>query len=183
VKKFILLLLFCSGSFDLYSNSFDLLINQNLSRWKQAVQNITIVAAVKKQNSQQIKTSEINRVDELWKKSNTITEFMKPILENVCAKKLQEVKKQFSYMAEIFIMDNQGALVCASDRTSDYWQGDEDKWTKTFNEKKDFIDQVNFDESTQSYLIQVSFPLYDRFKKVVGVATLGINPENLRKTE
>lgn len=34
--------------------------------------------------------------------------------------------------AEIFVMDNQGANVAMSDKTSDYWQGDEDKFVRSF---------------------------------------------------
>src|SRR4051812_32471527 len=36
-------------------------------------------------------------------------------------------------IVEIFIMDNKGLNVAQTDPTSDYMQGDEDKWQKTFS--------------------------------------------------
>ncbi len=35
-------------------------------------------------------------------------------------------------MTEVFVMDARGLNVAASDVTSDYWQGDEEKFSETF---------------------------------------------------
>ena len=35
-------------------------------------------------------------------------------------------------------MNNRGTLVCSAAETTDYWQGDEPKWQKTYVEGKDF---------------------------------------------
>jgi hypothetical protein len=79
-------------------------------------------------------------------------------------------------------MDNQGANVAMSDKTSDYWQGDEAKFTKSYNGGKGniFVDEVKFDNSTQAYLVQVSVPVKDG-DKVIGAITLGINVDKFGK--
>jgi len=75
-------------------------------------------------------------------------------------KKHQEVRP---YFEEIFVMDNQGANVCMSDKTSDYWQGDEDKFTESYKGGSGAVhlSDVKFDESFPSYTVQVSVPVKD----------------------
>lgn len=81
---------------------------------------------------------------------------------------------------EIFVMDALGLNVAASDVTSDYWQGDEDKYTKTFGVGSGamFVDAIEFDESAQSYQGQISISLTDPASgQVVGAMTIGLNAE------
>lgn len=84
------------------------------------------------------------------------------------------------YYAEIFVMDNQGANVAMTDKTSDYWQGDEAKFKKSFNDGAGavFVDDVEFDDSAQAYLVQVSVPVKDG-DKVIGAITFGIDVEKV----
>ncbi len=75
-------------------------------------------------------------------------------------------------------MDNQGALVCATEKTSDDWQGDEPKWIKAFNNGHGttFIDRPRFDSSAHEYLAQISVPIIDA-GKTIGVITAGVLPK------
>jgi hypothetical protein len=77
-------------------------------------------------------------------------------------------------------MDNQGANVCMTDKTSDYWQGDEAKFKNSYNGGKGsiFVDDVEFDDSAQMYVSQVSVPVIDD-GKVIGAITFGVDVENL----
>jgi hypothetical protein len=85
------------------------------------------------------------------------------------------------YFDEIFVMDNQGANVAMTDKTSDYWQGDEAKFIKSFNGGHGaiFVDQVKFDDSSQAYLAQVSVPVWDG-DKVIGAITFGIDVDKVQ---
>lgn len=85
-------------------------------------------------------------------------------------------------ITEVFAMDARGLNVAASGITSDYWQGDEDKFAKTFPDGPGavFVDQVEFDESSQSYLVQVSLTLTDPATgQPIGAVTVGLNAESL----
>ena len=42
--------------------------------------------------------------------------------QGACAERLRALIKEDSFVVEAFLMDAQGALVCASRETSDYWQ-------------------------------------------------------------
>jgi hypothetical protein len=79
-------------------------------------------------------------------------------------------------------MDDKGLNVGQSDVTSDYWQGDEPKWQKTFKVGPDtvFVDKVEKDESSEQLQIQVSVSIKDpETGKVIGAVTLGINVDQL----
>lgn len=85
-------------------------------------------------------------------------------------------------ITEVFIMDNLGLNVAQSDPTSDYWQGDEAKWQKTFAAGPDavFVDGIEQDESTQSMQSQISFSIVDPASgRVIGAATVGIDVDAL----
>ncbi|MFT6910604.1 MAG: hypothetical protein ACJAS1_007337 [Oleiphilaceae bacterium] len=46
------------------------------------------------------------------------------IMQSSAAKRLLELEKSQAYFFEVFLMDNQGANVAMTNKTSDYWQGD-----------------------------------------------------------
>ena len=81
---------------------------------------------------------------------------------------------------ETRVRDNQGALVGATQRTTDYWQGDEAKWTRTFNGGNGtlFIDRPKLDESAKVRLAQISLPVVEN-GKTIGVITVGVNIDRL----
>jgi hypothetical protein len=69
-------------------------------------------------------------------------------------------------------MDQHGANVCVSRETSDYWQGDEDKWKKPFVEgRAAFVDEPAFDASSATYAVQLSVPVSENGKRI-GALTL-----------
>lgn len=139
-----------------------------------------IIAAVKEQNAKNMTLDSIKEMDEKWKKTPGIADFMKPLMETGCASNLKQIQTMNPFYAEIFVMDNQGANVCQTDKTSDYWQGDEAKFQKSFNNGNGavFVDEVEFDDSTQSYISQVSVPVMEN-GKAIGAITFGIDIDKL----
>lgn len=140
-----------------------------------------IVAAVKKANAQTKTLDQIKQKDEVWRNTPGIDDFMKGLLQNECAKHIRNLQNSHDYYMEIFVMDNQGANVAMTDKTSDYWQGDEDKFIKSFNQGKGavFVDQVEFDDSSQAYLVQVSVPVMDGGASI-GAITFGIDVDKVQ---
>lgn len=83
-------------------------------------------------------------------------------------------------ITEIFVMDNRGLNVGQSDVTSDYWQGDEAKWQKSFGAGELHIDEAERDESTQLLQSQASLPIrHPRTRATIGAITVGINLDAL----
>jgi len=141
-----------------------------------------IVGAVKAENAKGKSLDQIKELDKKWMATPGIADYMKTLMDNECGKYLRKVQASAPYYAEIFVMDNQGANVAMSDKTSDYWQGDEAKFIKSYNGGKGdiFVDDVKFDNSTQAYLAQVSVPVKDG-DKVIGAITFGINVDKFGK--
>jgi hypothetical protein len=140
-----------------------------------------IVKAVREENAKGKTLAQIKEKDKEWIKTAGIVGYMKALMESDCGKHLREIQKSAPYYAEIFVMDNQGANVAMTDKTSDYWQGDEAKFQKSYNGGAGavFIDDVEFDDSTQAYLVQVSVPVKDG-GKVIGAITIGIDVDKVK---
>jgi hypothetical protein len=115
-------------------------------------------------------------MDEKWKATRGVTDFMQALMDSHCGKHLRGIQAVSFQYAEIFAMDNQGANVCMTDKTSDYWQGDEAKFKESYKDGQGavFVDEVEFDDSTQAYLVQVSVPVKDG-AEVIGAITIGID--------
>ncbi|MBB4238139.1 hypothetical protein [Rhizobium esperanzae] len=79
-------------------------------------------------------------------------------------------------IVEFFVTDSHGLNVGQSTITTDYWQGDEEKYLKTFanGSREIFIDRAERNETTQMLETQASFVVLDEEEKPIGVATVTI---------
>jgi hypothetical protein len=145
--------------------------------------NPVVVEAVKEANNKPARTiSEIIQMDKKWVEGTFDREWVNELQDNPCAVYLKQLQNQKSrgknLYSEIFVMDKQGCIVAESEKTSDYWQGDEDKFVRAFADGKGmiFIDEADYDESTKTPLIQVSVPVLDPdTEEAIGVMTIGLN--------
>ena len=133
----------------------------------------TIVAAVKAQNAKHVPLATIKSLDAQWIAGKAAA-LVKEKTTGACADYLRKLATGSAYQ-EIFVMDDQGAIVCTNEVTSDYWQGDEAKWQRAFNEGKGnvFIDRPRYDESAKRNLAQISVPVMDN-GKAIGAITIGV---------
>lgn len=140
-----------------------------------------IIKAVKAENAKGKTLDQIKKKDKKWKDTAGIADYMKALMDSECGKHIAGIQKSEQFYAEIFVMDNQGANVAMTDKTSDYWQGDEAKFQKSFNSGSGavFVDDVEFDDSTQAYLVQVSVPVKDG-DTVIGAITFGIDVDKIQ---
>lgn len=146
-----------------------------------------VIAAIKAQNKAhaKLKQEDIDRLDKQWRSETKTGE--RPLIDKVLGNSLSAYLKKVKADAkglytEIFVMDNKGLNVGQSDVTSDYWQGDEAKWKKTYLVGPDalFIDKVKYDESSQQFQVQANLAITDpETKKVIGAVTVGIRMSGL----
>ena len=141
----------------------------------------TIVEAVKAQNANGQTVAQAKEMDKKWKETPGVADFMKAEIDSKCGKRLQEIRKSESYFEELFVMDHQGSNVCITNKTTNYWRGEHDKFTKAYNGGKGgvYVGDLKFDDSSQSYLVQVSVPVKDG-DKAIGTITFGINPDRIK---
>ena len=130
-----------------------------------------IHAAVVASNAVAETPEQIRRRDAIWI-ANPRDPLRQTIVRAPCSGKVRELVKDDALIVEAFVMNDRGTLVCSIAETSDYWQGDEPKWQKTYLEGKDaFVEEPAFDVSSGKYAIQVSVPVSDAGKRI-GAVTL-----------
>ncbi len=155
---------------------------------KNAFNDPAILDAVKAQNERHaaLGQPDIDTLDKQWRAEAKTGKgaLIDRVLANEVSQRLKAFKESGQGLyTEIFVMDNRGLNVGQSDVTSDYWQGDESKWQKTFGTGAEsvFVDEVEFDESTQTYQSQVSITLLDpATRAAIGAVTIGVNVEALQ---
>ena len=142
-----------------------------------------VVNSVKAQNTRTaaLSQADVDSLDKQWRAETKAS--TKPLIDETLGNPLSAYLKQVKndgggLYTEIFVMDNKGLNVGQSDVTSDYWQGDEAKWRKTFlvGAGTVHVGEVEFDESSQTYQSQVSMPIVDpATSTVIGAVTIGVD--------
>ncbi len=137
--------------------------------------NPVVIRAVRDQNTSGLTLPEIKRRDDEWKSTKDLTAFKRELQQNSAGKFLKRQVERSTSFNEAFLTDNQGANVAAFPATSDYWQGDEEKWTASFHNGNGilFIGPLETDQSTQTLAVQVSAPVFDR-GRTIGVLVVGV---------
>lgn len=135
-----------------------------------------ILHAVRKQNHESLSPAKIKAIDAEWMLPNGRTAFKKSLQENAVGRYFQSlIDFNESIYSEAFLTDRRGANVAAYPTTTDFWQGDEEKWIASFSEGSGeiYVGNVAFDESTQATAVQISVPVMDE-GRAIGVLIVGV---------
>lgn len=164
-----------AGDYDTQARS---LADEQIKGW---VNNATVIDAIKAQNEKHagLSESDIDALDKKWRAGDVM--LIDGVLKSDISDYLKKVQNDSEGLyTEIFVMDNKGLNVGQSDKTSDYWQGDESKWQETYLVGSDaiHISDVEEDESSQIFQMQISLPVVDA-GHVIGAVTVGVNAEML----
>ncbi|SEH07458.1 PDC sensor domain-containing protein [Candidatus Venteria ishoeyi] len=136
----------------------------------------TFVLAVQTQNTLQTSLTSIKQQDTTWRNTPGIDSFMWDLMRNDCALILFNLQQIYPFISEAFVMDQQGALVCLTYKTTDYWQGDEAKFTESYRNGQGAIyySDAKYDLSTDEIMIQISVPVMSE-TDAIGVIMFGIS--------
>ncbi len=125
------------------------------------------------ENSNEEIIKEINRIEKIWPQLSERNPILKDILTNELSAYLKEYKKlEKEEYAEIFITDVKGALIAATNKTTDYFQADEKWWEESYNNGRGgiYLSDVNYDESAKVFALNFCLPIMDKSnKKVIGI--------------
>lgn len=127
--------------------------------------------------------ADILTIDQQWQVAEPL--FPSDEARNIAARPLSRFlaswqSLQDGKVTEVLVMDAQGALVAMSQLTSDYWQGDEDKFRQVASKPDDtlYIGPVRFDASSRHFQVIASRPLRDgRSNDLIGVVAIGLDIE------
>lgn len=138
-----------------------------------------VVRAVRLQNVSGLTAEQIAAIDEAWIEGGADSR-VKSILENLCSQRLRSLRSTEPAYKEIFAADARGANVCMSQRTTDFFQGDEAKWKKAFNggAGQISIQLPDYDLSVQGVVAHISLPIFSE-GQTIGVLMVGVDPQLL----
>jgi GAF domain-containing protein/HAMP domain-containing protein len=100
-------------------------------------------------------------IDQQWQAALGNNSLIQSRLNNELAIELGEFRDHFPGHIELFVTDKYGALVAATNRTSDFYQADEAWWQAAFNNGRgaNYIGQPEFDQSARKYAFIIAVPL------------------------
>ena len=144
-----------------------------------------IIQALRAQNAETagLTQADIDALDQDWRAQ--VGQVDQPLITAVTSRDAslhlrQNVDAAQGRITEVFVMDARGLNVATSAVTSDYWQGDEAKFTQTYpmGAGAMHVSEVEYDESTQTYQAQVSLSIADpQSGEVIGAVTFGVNAQ------
>ncbi|GAA0285061.1 hypothetical protein [Rhodovulum strictum] len=168
-----------AGEFDAQLTAY---LDSNVRAWATAP---IIIDAIKAQNAHTsgYDQARIDELDLAWRAQ--VGQADSPLIAPMLASPVSEYLREQSaasggQVTEIILMDAQGLNVAVSEVTSDYWQGDEEKHSHTYGMGPDAIHfgEIEFDESTQRYQVQISFTINDpETGTPIGAMTVGVDGE------
>lgn len=129
--------------------------------------------------------AKIDELDKQWRAE--VGAAAHPLIDQVMSSSASAKAKSWcegagGVVTEIILMDNKGLNVGICDPTSDYWQGDEAKFQKSFGMGAGavFVDEVEQDSSTQKFQVQASMTVVDPATgQPIGAVTVGLDAEGL----
>jgi len=152
------------------------ILDKEVVRLQAIAANPILVNAVKEQNTEGLRLPEIQQRDAIWRGSDDKAPLKSTMLSNPASQYLRQlITHQGRLYSEAFITDNQGANVATYPLTSDYWQGDENKWSSSYNMGSGivFINGIEMDESTNTQAAQISVPILNE-GATIGVMVVGV---------
>ncbi len=156
---------------------------------RESIETEIVRVSVDAQNSrlQKLPQDQIDALDKQWRAERESDD--KPLiaatLSNPLSVYLVRLQgKSLGLYAEIFVMDQNGLNVGQSSITSDFWQGDEAKFQKTYDVSSDalFIDEPEWDDAAKIWRGQVSFTLTEADSTTpIGAVTMEVNLTELQR--
>ena len=117
--------------------------------------------------------AEIDRLDQQWRAADAGNNDDDPLvysrLYNPVADRLRDFRTILPDNVEVFITDKYGALVAATNRTSDYNQADEEWWQASYNNGQGatYVGPLEYDESSKTYASNLAVPMYGADNKTI----------------
>ena len=133
-----------------------------------------------------IRQDKIDELDKQWmaERKEKNQPLIAAVLSNPLSSYLTQIQAASDGLfTEIFVVDDKGLNVGQSSITSDYWQGDEAKFKKTYpvGPTAVFVDKAEIEEQTKTWRAQVSLTVVDTAGKAIGAITIEVNLTELAR--
>lgn len=162
-------------------------IMAKLPEIKKSIVNDTAISTIKAGSASrsEVTEAEVEKLEAQWKSEldSGNLDLIASVTQNPLADHLRSVvEASGGFISEINVMDANGFSVGQSSPNSDIYQGEEGKYRKTYLKGPDvaFVDEVEFDDSTQTDQSQVNFTVVDPASgKAIGAVSVGIDVSDI----
>ena len=105
----------------------------------------------------------IIEIESKWPALSEENEPVRSILNNPVADRIARFQRARPYVVEVLVTDEQGRLIAASGKSSDYMQKDEIWWAKAYGSGfgETWVEGIHFDDSAEVFSMDVSMPIPD----------------------
>lgn len=170
--------------------SVDLITRALIQDAEELLDSRVVHEAIRSENEKRdgLSQDEINDLDQAWR-AETGQSGAQPFIAAALGSpastyllRAQAASRGMYY--EIFVMDQLGLNVAQSSVTSDFWQGDEDKYLRTFPEGAGaiFIDTPEYNADLGIWAVQVNMTIEDN-NQPIGVGTVEFNLTELARRQ
>ena len=135
-----------------------------------------IVKAVKAENAKKKTLAQIKEINTKWENADENNDFVKALLKSECAMHLHKLKKSIDDVEEMYVLDNQGAVVASILFEEKYWWGELPRF-KQVTKGEVFISDIEMDEDEMEYMVHVLVPVKDG-DTVIGAIDIGLEVED-----
>ncbi len=166
----------------------DLIDQKVISKINEIFNKPVLRISVHSQNNRHknIDQAEIDRLDKQWRAERKLED--QPLIASTLTNPLSSYLTQIQAASlglytEIFVMDAKGLNVGQSSISSDYWQGDEAKFQKTFPNGANayFVDEAEFDDERGIWKAQFNATVADASGTPIGAITVEFNLTELSR--
>jgi len=104
----------------------------------------------------------LQELDHRWISASDSDLLIQNHVNDMTAKEFKQFQTDFPDHVEVFLTDQYGGLMSATDRTSDYYQADEAWWQAAFNNGQGdiYIGLPEYDESSATFAVNMAIPVY-----------------------
>lgn len=121
------------------------------------------------------------QMDARWNSLTPDSTEISSIIHNPATPPINTLIHHYSIQGEGFLIGLNGGLVAATNKTSDYYQGDEDQFTKALKlpAGNAWTEKHITDKSANALLVKIAVPVYRRDKpgaqQAIGVLVVGLD--------
>jgi len=123
----------------------------------------------------------LSEMDKRWIAADKDDPLIEDYTNNIIGNSMKAILEIRKSVAEIFITDKMGGIVAASEKTTDFYQADEEWWKKAFNGGKGdlYIGDIELDESSSTWSVLLAAPMKNKEGAVVGICKQSISAYRL----
>jgi len=110
-------------------------------------------------------------MDRKWAAAEKGSPVLNEYLGNYLALRLKTLSGDDPHIGEVFVTDKFGGLVASSNKTSDFYQADEDWWKETYagGKWKPYVGDIEYDDSSKEWGITLAVPIRDKNGDIIGI--------------